>query len=252
MGAIVTSHTDVGARNYQEDRFVVQEFDEGYLLAVMDGHGGDQVVEFIANNLVGVFGETTINSSYSGRLQEIFSKLNLDTRSMHSGSTLSLVFLPNNEERAYVAVLGDSPVIIRTGEGEIFVSPEHNARSNLEERAAAEARGAVFDRGYLYTSDMRAGLQMSRALGNSELDSFLSREPEICIVELGEKSFVLVGSDGLFDPGHKDTSVQIERLIAMIENDGADAKTLVEDALARDTRDNVTAIVFQKTQRKPS
>lgn len=244
MKAVVTSHTDIGARSYQEDRLVVHEFDEGYLLAIMDGHVGEQVAQFIADNLLRVFSETVEESSYSNRLQEIFSKLNLATRNMYPGSTLSLVFLPNDEERAYVAVLGDSPVIIRGREGEVFVSPEHNARSNPEERAAAEARGAVFTGGYLCTKEGQLGLQMSRALGDFRLDSFLNREPQIFTVNLNIKSFVLIASDGLFDPEHKETDVQIEQLVKMVE-EGSGAAVLVEDALARKTGDNVTAIVVK-------
>lgn len=244
MKAAVTSHTDIGARGYQEDRFVVHEFDEGYLLAIMDGHGGERVAQFIKDNLLKIFSETAKESSYFDRLQETFSKLSLATRNMHSGSTLSLVFIPNDEKRAYVAVLGDSPIVIRSRESEIFVSPEHNARSNPEERIAAEARGAVFSEGYLWTKDMRAGSQMSRALGDLELDSFLNREPQIFTVDLNIKSFVLVASDGLFDPAHEETEIQIERLIKMIEED-LDAEELVEDALTRKTGDNVTAIVIK-------
>ena len=244
MNTKVTSHTSIGARGYQEDRFLVHKCDDGYLLAVMDGHGGSQVAEFIVNNLVRFFSEATKDSAYSDRLREVFSKLNLETRSMYPGSTLSIVFLPDDEEKAHVAVLGDSPVVVRDIKGKILISPEHNARSNPEERAAAEARGAVYQDGYLYERNMQMGLQMSRALGDFALDSFLGREPEIFPVELSEKSFVLVGSDGLFDPGHEDTELQVERLTEMIEG-GADAKALVEDALKRKPRDNVTAIVFK-------
>ena len=83
---------------------------------------------------------------------------------------------------------------------------------------------------------------MARALGDADLDRVLSREPEIETVSLGGKGIVLAGSDGLFLPGAGPNQDQLARLLNMI-HEGADADALVKDALARDTGDNVTAIV---------
>lgn len=247
MKVVSTSCTDIGTRDYYEDRLVIQELTDGWLLAVMDGHGGAEAATFIADNLVQIFSETAEEPSFvPSKLAVVFRKLHLGTKHMHPGSVLSLVFLPRNVAKAYVAVLGDVPVVIKGSGGKIFTGPEHNARSNPKERAAAEARGAVYSGGYLYEKYTQAGLQFARALGDRECDSFLNREPEICTVDLGDEGFILVGSDGLFDPGHHDTAVQVGRLVKMIEK-GADAKALVEDALSRGTEDNVTAILCRYT-----
>ncbi len=79
-------------RKYQEDRFVVQ-----YLKGFLDG----------SNILLGEM-----------------------TKDMQSGSTLSIVIVPDNEQRAYAAVIGDSPVIILDANEGLNLSPDHNARSN--------------------------------------------------------------------------------------------------------------------------
>src|SRR5205085_1169323 len=66
-----------------------------------------------------------------------------------SGSTLSAVYISPDKKVAHVAILGDSPVIIRDSRGEWNLSPLHNARTNLEERTAALAQGARYSEGYL-------------------------------------------------------------------------------------------------------
>ena len=85
---------------------------------------------------------------------------------------------------------------------------------------------------------------MSRAFGDCDLSRFLSREPEVYAVDLGEKSFVIVATDGIFDPGHATTKHEVERLSEMVAN-GTNAEGLVQDAVKRQTRDNATAIVWR-------
>ena len=141
------------------------------------------------------------------------------------------------------AVIGDSPVIILDRENKIIVSPDHNVRSNPVELEKAKKKGAAYEMGYTM-SPSGGGLQMSRALGDESLDSILDREPEVYSVPLGEKSLIILGTDGLFDPGHSDTAAQVGRIVILTMN-GAGARELVQDALDRMTCDNVTAIVWR-------
>jgi serine/threonine protein phosphatase PrpC len=125
------------------------------------------------------------------------------------------------------------------------MAPLHNVRCNAQERSAAIARGARYVGGYL--EDERHpgyGLQVARSLGDQVLDSILLREPEILSYELGKDSFVLVGTDGLLDSFDTDLQVQVDRLANLIRG-GADAQDLVNDALARQTQDNVSVILWR-------
>ena len=123
--------------------------------------------------------------------------------------------------------------------------PDHNIITNLKERAAAQARGGVFHGSYLEDPRLPdVGLQMARSLGDAELARVLNREPEIETVALGGKGVVLVGTDGLYLPGGEPNPDQLTRLLKLIQQ-GADAQALVQDALARQTGDNVTALVWQ-------
>ncbi|MBI3632256.1 MAG: protein serine/threonine phosphatase 2C family protein [Candidatus Vogelbacteria bacterium] len=251
-----TVFSALGRRDYQEDRCVQASLSSGDLLAVFDGHSGSTVVEIVSKNLLVVFGseyqkmKSNCPVDYEKLLRLVTAKLDDMVKDTESGgSTMSLVFIPNeNEGRvAYVAVIGDSPVVITDNVGKIFIGPDHNVRNNLKERKAAELRGGLYPGdGYLYEPQGRHGLQLARDLGNrKKFGNVLSHEPDTARVCLGEESIVLIASDGVFDPAHEtDTMLQAKHFVDMIRA-GSDAKDLVEDAIARQTGDNVTAIVWK-------
>jgi len=254
----VSNFSAKGVRSYQEDRLVavkkeISNQEAGWLLAVMDGHVGSQVAKFCAKNLEKFFGQSlgekkTVDENV---FKEIIRLLNESTRHMATGSTISLVFISETNSTALVAVLGDSPVIILDREGKVNISPEHNVRTNLAERKAAVRRGGYYNIGYIWVG--WCGLQMARALGDHDFGTVLSREPEIYKVDLAPDSFVVVASDGVFDPRHSETANQIERLTGMIKKDSTfKAKNLVQDAISRRTGDNATAILWKAVKVKKS
>lgn len=244
-----TTCSEKGERYYQEDRCVVEtlRLDDLRLqmLAIMDGHSGSEVAELIKDILPRIVEDSFLQTGTNipRLLQNTINTINQHTRYDHSGSTLSIVVIPSDERKAYVAVLGDSPVIILDQNGRVVTSPDHNIRTNLEERNEAIKKGATTNGRYIYDQKTGDGLQMSRALGDVSMDSILNRNPEIYEVILNEDSFVIVATDGVFDPAH-DTESDICRVIEMVDK-GAEAKDLVKDALERQTGDNATAIVWR-------
>ena len=250
MKGHTTVATALGLRDHQEDRVVDAAIDaadiHGRLMAVMDGHGGIGAAEAVARSLAFLFQRilTVSQGDVALALRSTVSELAQMTRREKSGTTLSLVFVPQDTEQAHVALIGDSPVIILDETGSLHIGPDHNVRSNPGELAAARRRGAVYQMGYIFDPQTGAGLQMSRSLGDCELARVLSDEPEIYRVKLGKESIVVLASDGVFDPGHVNTGYQIKRIIALVRK-GADAQTLVDDAVARSTADNATALIWR-------
>jgi len=237
----VTQAFEQGPREYQEDFFVTKYFDtdlfRGWLLAVMDGHGGDKVAKLCAKEICNLF---IPQKNLELSLRDICSKLNELTKNFVEGSTLSIVLVDENKSIAHVAVIGDSPVVIYDGKN-FNVSPEHNVRTNLNERELATQRGGTYFGGYLYDKEKNYGLQMSRALGDTYLSSILSREPEIYYVS--NPQWLLVSSDGLFDPGHENTKKLIEE-IKKHAMKNSNAKDLIEWAKTRGLNDNATVVVW--------
>jgi len=134
-------------------------------------------------------------------------------------------------------------VIVQTVNGGLWIAPEHNVRSNKAEADAAIARGGLIGGGYLMASYIGSGLQMSRAFGDASLSSVLNREPEIFTLNLDKYSWVLVATDGAFDPAH--TSDAGSKAVLDLVQYGKDAQSIVDRALAVPTRDNVTAILWR-------
>lgn len=238
-----------GHREYQEDTFGIEEFYTGTLVWVADGHGGDAASKEIKNWIHQKW-ILHDNPNPETQIRELYHSLDLQTCEMEAGTTLSLIYLPKSAPLIFVAVLGDSPVIVKSG-NEIFIGPDHNARSNPEEREDAVMRGAIYQGGYvcqplhtgMYPDDYSPGLQMTRALGDTNL-KFLSHEPEIRSLPFGEYGdWALVASDGVLDPSHHNISEG--DVIAGLIDAGAEAPELVTRATRTPTNDNATAILVR-------
>lgn len=256
MKVTFTTATAKGLRPYQEDRFVTHVTNEGVLLAVFDGHGGESTAEFCHKALDETW-DFFAGDEPEVRLKRTVAKLNDFTQFNHDGSTASLVFIPEGAAKAFVAVLGDSPVVIGGKkaivpvEGQepttalyFTVSPEHNVRTNQKEADAVKDRGGIVSHGYAMVDIYGYGLQMARALGDSGLAQILSREPETYSENLDTSSFVLVATDGVFDPGHADTEAAVADVVALIDK-GGDAQAIVDRAVRLRTGDNATAILVR-------
>ena len=249
----VTSSWMQGSRRYQEDRSFLRMLENGWVLAVMDGHGGDDVAKLCASELEHLVPTKILpREDVEKLLKDIVSALAVKTRSYFEGSTLSMACVLEDRNEVVIAILGDSPVIVIDDRGKVHVSPEHNVRSNISELRAALARGGIINKGYLCNKAGGPGIQMSRALGDTDLDPILSREPEIYTVK--KPRWVIVGSDGLLDPGHRESKRHIDEVVSMCRQ-GATAERLIQRAKELQTEDNVTALVWQTkapfVKRKP-
>ena len=248
--SLVTVATAQGPRSYQEDRFVKRHFvlkdnSQCHLLAVMDGHNGSEAAEF-SQKYLSDMPSFDHPDNIEAQLKGLIAHLALKTREMESGSTISVACILEGHMRASVAILGDSPVIIVDQSGKINVSPEHNVRTNLKERRAAIKRGGRYSSsGYISNDRTGYGLQMSRALGDCRMGSTITHDPEIYSVTLGPQSFVIVASDGLLDPSHKNSQELIEKAVDVVKNGGT-AHDLLAWAKARGLEDNATVLVWKK------
>jgi len=245
----ITHATAQGVRDHQEDRLKIDANNDGILIAIFDGHHGHSTSQFCEHNLLKAFNFVANNPAYPSiedKMKGVFQFLVDLTSGFESGSTGSIVFIPNSLDRALVGVLGDSPVIIKASNGDYWHSPEHNVSNNPQEVLRVKKGGCQVYNGYVFppTSGFTTtGFQLTRAFGDSAYSEVLLREPEIFEIPLGLGSFVLVGSDGLFDPSHK--SNDSYHLITNLIEKGATAGNLVKHALDIPTMDNVSAILVR-------
>ncbi len=243
----VTFATEQGPRDYQEDRFFYKKIEKqnchGSLLVVLDGHIGSTVVEICVNEIPRSFKLMDADDSEMA-LSRLVSSLVQSTSIYFTGSTLSAACISEEKNTVSVAILGDSPIIVLDSSRCLFISPEHNVRSNQKELEAAKSRGGIYEQGYIFAKgDFNRGLQMSRSLGDAYLGDIISREPEIYTIS--DPVWVLVASDGIFDPNHGN---QIELIVEVSElaRQNASAEDVMNWAKLRGLRDNATALVWRK------
>ena len=193
--------------------------------------------------------DTNLNETIRRTFQHLNdSTLELSTATFahhERGTTLSLVYVPDGEDRLHIGVIGDSPVILARKDGTFHISPEHNARTNEAERKGAEQRGGVFENGYMYNRSKGMGLQMTRDIGCHAMGDVLLRYPDIYELKVHDGDVLILGSDGLLDPAHSRNYKDAKRLVKL-DLDGAKAQDLVNDALDRETGDNVSVIVYKQ------
>lgn len=240
----ITAVTRPGRRPYQEDRYTYMAVRgkgvSGALLAVMDGHGGESVAEFCSKEIKNKF---YFNGNAEHSLRSLVEELNEATKSDRAGSTLSvaLVVKKAGALAVSVAVLGDSPVIIMDKDGLFIVSPDHNVRTNMTERLAAEDRGGVYEDGWIFRGDY--GLQISRSLGAAHFGGIISHESDIYTVR--NPKWVLVASDGVFDPKHNSALEVLPDDLKSLAALDATANTVMKWAERRGLSDNTTALVWR-------
>lgn len=256
-------------RPRQEDRFVNARIElsdikhgKGQVMVVMDGHGGSDTAEKVKNILQATF-ETALKEKegdVENALRHMVNLLHEATKDDETGTTLSVVYVPDDELRAYVAFLGDSPIVIKGKHGVYTNSDKmHNVTWNISERNAAIQRGATYREKRAY--DLVAGyigfggreLAMSRALGNKSLASVLNYEPEITSVELDEKSMIalFVGSDGLYNSYNPDAESQLNQTLQEVLT-GRSAEVIVKGALTKTNGvDNTTLVTWKTTIEQP-
>ena len=240
----VTHAMAQGLRGDQEDRCFVQEISgpghNGWLLAVMDGHSGNEVSEYCREHL-GQYFDLKDPKATEKVLRDLISTLAKNTAKMRAGTTISVACILESHKQVTVAVLGDSPVLVLSDDGKVHPSPDHNVRTNEAERRAVEKRGGKYRDGYIYTSE-GLGLQLTRALGDAPLASILSREPDVYTIK--HPVAVLLATDGITDPAHSDNDLmrEVEERMKVGDN----AEELLAWRRTFGLSDNATAVIWRE------
>jgi len=241
----VTAGSVQGLREAQEDRFVASRFrDRGWLLAVFDGHNGPGTADVAAGLVEDAFAESFDRyGPGTAAVSATIGKLRDATADRVDGSSASVVFVDEEAGRVFVAVLGDSPVILRDADGELRSAPIHNTATNPTDAERAIERGALLVGPYLVRPDKMEGVNLTRTIGDADL-TFLGRTPEMLDATVGADSFVLVASDGVFTRLAATPEMLVARFGQLIDGE-TEAEALIADALAAGSDDNVTVVLWK-------
>lgn len=270
------SHTDTGPRKSNEDEHIRIDNLPAHLgslyrwslpssfYAVFDGHGGSEAATYIKNNATRLFFEeadlpesSEINDTFLGELQNSHRRSFLladqaladDIAVDQSCGTTALTALILGQHLV-VANAGDCRAVLCRKGVSVQMSQDHRP-NYLPEQKRVEELGGYVELGYL-----NGELAVTRALGDWYMKlpfgstSPLTAEPDIKQIMLTEEDeFLIIGCDGIWDVISNQEAVSIVRRGLRSHDDPQKcARELVNQALRRDTSDNLTAIVVTFTE----
>ena len=255
---------------------------ERVFLGVFDGHGGagaaDFAAEVIQHNFTNELKRAdrqslSITEVLTNTYHETDSQIAMAGVSRSSGCTAVCAYLHSDKGKRilHIANVGDSRAILcrnicaasRSANNMEVLTRDHKP-SDPHERSRIEAAGGdvIHDR-------VQGMLAVSRALGDHSLNDFVVSTPEVRSTELGtdDEGFIMLACDGIFDVFTNDEAVTIikeayrERSLATAKNLGVQflnpeqqrifdvdvakllARDLVERAIQKGSRDNVTCLI---------
>jgi serine/threonine protein phosphatase PrpC len=189
------------------------------LHGVYDGHGphGHHVSQFVKENLPKLFfrylaattaPEQAMTKAFKD-VQQLLWRATLDGQldAQQSGSTATLAYMPEGENKVVIAHVGDSRAMIVDARGHRDITMDHKPTLPAEreriERNGGEVRTDSFMQHRVFVKGQRyPGINMSRALGDlwAHRRAGLSAVPDVQTVSLGPGDLVLVlASDGVWE-----------------------------------------------------
>ena len=209
------------------------------LYGVFDGHGGNEVAIYCANQFPGILSkhyEATKNMEEA--LPLAISELNetATEKWKFMGSTLAVAVVADNT--LYTANVGDSRIVL-VKDGTAWRKSYDHKITDSSERQAVESRG-----GFIMNGRVGGTLALSRAIGDGSLADSLSCEPFVTKNEFDSATRLILACDGVWDVMTDDVAAQ---LFESAGNPVEAAKMIKEEAVKKGTDDNVSVICVQLT-----
>lgn len=167
------------------------------VLAVADGHGGNQAVHVCERCLSEIFSETCGGTVPTQReFHDIFRKIHARCDGLDSGTTLTLCVIDTHTYQFGCANVGDSHCLHITPRTYLWISTSHRLQENAleRERVKAHTRIDAFGTCRLYPG----GLSCSRLLGDYDCPHVVF-EPAVCYGALNQYDVLVIASDGVWD-----------------------------------------------------
>ena len=230
------------------------------LVAVYDGHRGASAAEYLASSLERHLESRWSDSTSAGDLlrnalldaDEAFrQKEDLAwaiksasipgvQRTSFPGSTAVVALIIGR--RIAIANLGDSRAVLCRGDEAVPLTQDQTAEREDERERILAAGGEVSVRmgGWRVGN---AGLAVTRSIGDADVKNIgVIAEAEITELDMGsDDSFIIMGSDGIWDLVNPQEAVGI--VLDTVKQPAMCAQRVVQEALARGSKDNVSAVV---------
>ncbi|KAK4789480.1 hypothetical protein SAY86_016784 [Trapa natans] len=255
------SCSEKGPKQFMEDEYIcVDDLREhigsnadipspGAFYGVFDGHGGVDAASFIKGNILKYIVEDNhFPTGIRKAVKSAFVKADhafADASCLDSSSGTTALTALILGRVMLIANAGDSRAVLGKRGRAIELSKDHKPNCTSERLRIEKLGGVIYD-GYL-----NGQLSVARALGDWHIKGSkgskcpLSCEPELEDLTLTEEDeFLIIGCDGLWDVMSSQCAVTMVRKELMQHNDPErSSRALVNEALQRNTCDNLTVVV---------
>lgn len=244
-----------GHRTSMEDAHTMITGPEIDFFGVFDGHSGKEVADYVAEHLYGnILSEPSFAANPAQAIRDgcLKTDVNIQTDQkmidlrkwgMDPGSTA--IFALIQGENMYIGNIGDARAVLSSG-GVAMALSQDQKPNRPDEKARIEAAGGSVT--FWGVWRVQGNLAVARAFGDLDLKQYVPADPEILthkIVPADE--FLILGCDGVWDVLNNQEAVDIVK--TSLTETGGDlnvaAKKLIDEAFAKGSRDNISAIVVK-------
>ncbi|KAL1560659.1 protein-serine/threonine phosphatase [Salvia divinorum] len=244
------SHLMKGKSSHPMEDCLVSELktideDEVGLFAIYDGHMGHAVANFLQQNLFdNILKESdfwtnikiALKSAYQKTDKEILEK----SRELGKGGSTAVNAILINGKKLIVANVGDSRAVISKKGVAKQLSVDHDPS---RERKLIESKGGFVSNRPGDVPRVDGQLAVARAFGDKSLKLHVTSEPDIAVETIDhDAEFVILASDGVWTVMSNQDAVNC---IKTIKDPQAAAKHLIDEALSRKSRDDISCIVVR-------
>lgn len=227
-----------GPRATMEDRYVVQSLGDNLLMmAVFDGHGGDEVAQMCIEKSPEIMkGLIRSNPDMSVCFRILYKTLDDEAKKLNTptcGCTAAIAVI--TKDRIWFSNCGDAMIAVKLRDNSVkFFSQDHKVEN---ERARIEGLGGMITT-YGGCARIYGTLNIARSIGDHYMKQFVISDPYVTATSFpkADIDWLMVASDGLWDVYNP------EQLSVDLSKHNNDLKELIQSAYTRGSMDNITCV----------
>ncbi|XP_011100357.1 probable protein phosphatase 2C 58 [Sesamum indicum] len=243
-------HLMKGKTNHAMEDCLVSEFkivddNELGLFAIFDGHMGHDVAKYLQGHLFDNIlkqsdfwtnPESALKNAYQTTDKEILEQ----SFQLGKGGSTAVTAILINGHKLVVANVGDSRAVICRKGAVKQLSVDHEPS---KERQLIESKGGFVSNIPGDVPRVDGQLAVARAFGDKSLKRHLSSEPDTAVEIIDDDvEFIILASDGLWKVMSNQEAVDS---IRSIKDSHSAAKHLIDEAVSRKSKDDISCIVVR-------
>ena len=212
------------------------------LFCLFDGHGGDVVSKYLQQNFSEFMKKMMPFHNFLEEMQNLFlftdEKIkNLNVPEQGSTATVAYIEKQNGKKILYVSNVGDTRCILVTKKGVIRLTNDDHV-DDPKERERIKNLGGI-----IYNDRVLGKLILSRCFGDWNIKEFgIIADPHIAQVEITDDIlYLIIASDGVWDVIKDEECAEFTETNV---NTFDICKSIVAEALARNSSDNISCFVI--------